>query len=95
MVHVARNDNSHEYHLAPRSLRPIFIRVLLDCLVEAERIAGRQRFRSLYTSPRLDQCMGFQQSTRTACSKNRSASSNLRCVQRTVPYPRNAAGSSG
>jgi hypothetical protein len=32
---VARNDHSHEYHLAPTSLRPIFIRVLLDCLVEA------------------------------------------------------------
>ncbi len=33
--HVAREDQSHEYHLAPRSLRPIFIRVLLDCMVEA------------------------------------------------------------
>jgi hypothetical protein len=32
--HVARNDQSHEYHLAPRSLRPIFTRVLLDCLVQ-------------------------------------------------------------
>ena len=32
--HVARNDQSHECHLAPASLRPIFIRVLLDCLVE-------------------------------------------------------------
>jgi len=30
--HVARNDHSHEYHLAPPSLRPIFIRVLLDCM---------------------------------------------------------------
>ena len=30
--HVARNDQSHECHLAPASLRPIFIRVLLDCL---------------------------------------------------------------
>ena len=33
--HLARGDASHEYHLAPRSLRPIFTRVLLDCLVEA------------------------------------------------------------
>ena len=30
--HVSRGDASHEYHLAPASLRPIFIRVLLDCL---------------------------------------------------------------
>jgi hypothetical protein len=33
--HVARNDQSHECHLAPASLRPIFVGVLLDCLVEA------------------------------------------------------------
>ncbi len=32
---VGRNDHSHEFHLAPASLRPIFRRVLLDCLVEA------------------------------------------------------------
>ena len=32
--HVARTDHSHEYHLAPRSLRPIFVRVLLDCLAQ-------------------------------------------------------------
>lgn len=31
--HVCRRDQSIEYHLAPESLRPIFIRVLLDCLV--------------------------------------------------------------
>ncbi len=33
--HVARNDQNHEYHLAPANLRPIFIGVLLDCLVQA------------------------------------------------------------
>lgn len=33
--HVARNDQNHEYHLAPANLRPIFVRVLLDCLAEA------------------------------------------------------------
>jgi len=33
--HVARNDQSHDCHLASGSLQPIFIRVLLDCLVEA------------------------------------------------------------
>lgn len=32
--HVARGDKSHEYHLAPASLRPIFMRVLLDCIGE-------------------------------------------------------------
>lgn len=30
---VARGDESHELHLAPDSLRPIFLRVLTDCLV--------------------------------------------------------------
>lgn len=29
---VHRGDNSIEYHLAPEFLRPIFVRVLLDCL---------------------------------------------------------------
>lgn len=30
--HRTRRDQSHEYNLAPRSTRPIFMRVLLDCL---------------------------------------------------------------
>ena len=28
-------DNNIEYHLAPSNLRPIFVRVLLDCVVKA------------------------------------------------------------
>ncbi len=31
--HRTRHDQSHEYNLAPQSTRPIFMRVLLDCLV--------------------------------------------------------------
>lgn len=30
---IGRHDSNAEYHLAPAKLRPIFIRVLLDCLV--------------------------------------------------------------
>ncbi len=33
--HVHRGDQSIEYHLAPLSVRPIFMRVLLDCLAPA------------------------------------------------------------
>lgn len=33
--HVHRGDQSIEYNLAPSSVRPIFIRVLLDCLAPA------------------------------------------------------------
>jgi len=32
---VSRHDQNVEYHLAPESLRPIFTRVLLDCLAPA------------------------------------------------------------
>lgn len=32
---VSRTDQNVEYHLAPESVRPIFIRVLLDCVVRA------------------------------------------------------------
>lgn len=32
---ISHKDQSIEYHLAPESLRPIFIRVLLDCIVPA------------------------------------------------------------
>jgi len=32
---VFREDQNIEYHLAPESLRPIFLRVLLDCVVQA------------------------------------------------------------
>ena len=37
---VASGDASHEYHLAPTSLRPIFVRVLLDCLVTGAQAAA-------------------------------------------------------
>jgi hypothetical protein len=30
--HVTRSDQNLEYHLAPENIRPIFLRVLLDCL---------------------------------------------------------------
>jgi hypothetical protein len=33
--HVSRQDQSMELHLAPARLRPIFLRVLLDCLAPA------------------------------------------------------------
>lgn len=33
---VVKRDQNLEYHLAPESLRPIFVRVLLDCLVTAD-----------------------------------------------------------
>ena len=33
--HVNRGDQSLEYHLAPGCVRPIFMRVLLDCLAPA------------------------------------------------------------
>ncbi len=33
---VHKCDQNVEYHLAPESLRPIFIRVLLDCLMRAQ-----------------------------------------------------------
>lgn len=33
--YVSRRDQSAEYHLAPDCVRPIFLRVLLDCLVPA------------------------------------------------------------
>ena len=32
---VSKHDQGREYHLAPASLRPIFLRVLLDCMVPA------------------------------------------------------------
>ena len=32
--HINRGDQSVEFHLAPACVRPIFMRVLLDCLVE-------------------------------------------------------------
>lgn len=35
--HINRGDQSLEYHLAPDCVRPIFLRVLLDCLVESAR----------------------------------------------------------
>jgi hypothetical protein len=37
---IARNDESHECHLAPESLRPIFLRVLTDCLVREAGLAA-------------------------------------------------------
>jgi hypothetical protein len=33
--HVNHSDQGMEYHLAPECVRPIFLRVLLDCLVPA------------------------------------------------------------
>ena len=33
--YVSRRDANPDYHLAPESVRPIFIRVLLDCMVPA------------------------------------------------------------
>ena len=33
--HVHRGDQSIEYHLAPACVRPIFLRVLLDCIAPA------------------------------------------------------------
>lgn len=33
--YVSRRDASPDYHLAPESMRPIFIRVLLDCMAPA------------------------------------------------------------
>ena len=35
---VSRDDQCHEYHLAPARLRPIFLRVLLDCMVPAAAV---------------------------------------------------------
>ena len=32
---IYRGDQSVEYHLAPASMRPIFMRVLLDCMTPA------------------------------------------------------------
>jgi hypothetical protein len=37
----SRADQSIEYHLAPECVRPIFLRVLLDCLASAPSAAGR------------------------------------------------------
>ncbi len=33
--HIHRGDQSFELHLAPASLRPVFLRVLLDCIAPA------------------------------------------------------------
>ena len=33
--YASRQDQNIEYHLAPARLRPIFLRVLLDCIIPA------------------------------------------------------------